>query len=248
MSGALIPVIIDLETTGINIDHDSIVQMAAVMLTFVDGEPQPITLISTYCNPGRPIEAEASEVHGIKDEDLVYSVPAVWALQQLKLVLNALEGEDNTVILCGQNSERFDIPMMDVLLPAARFGSYLSIDTYTIAIRNFPEMPHKLGEFYSWYLEKETLSAHDAAADCVMCAEILAKYLKERGVDLLTLANELEQPMVLERYPFGKMKGRLVSEIPRGYLNWCRTNFTEVHRDIEATICSALGCEEWILK
>jgi DNA polymerase-3 subunit epsilon len=248
MSGSLIPVVIDLETTGLKINHDSIVQMAAVMLTPVDGELRPITLMSTYCNPGRPIEAEASAVHGIKDEDLIYSVPAVWALQQLKLVLNALEGQDNTVILCGQNSERFDIPMMNALLPDAGFSNYLSIDTYTIAIRNWPTMPHKLAEFYSWYLEKEPLSAHDAAADCVMCGEILAKYLKDTGTDLLTLANELEQPKVLDVWPWGKVKGKPVSEVPKSYLQWCRSNFTEVHHDIEATICDALGCDEWIEK
>jgi len=241
---SLIPIVIDLETTGTDLDHDSIIQLAAVMIDLDSG--RPITLLSMYCNPGRPIEAGATEVHGIKDEDVQWATPAQWALQHLKLALDTLEAGGNTIVICGQNHERFDIPVMDRILPSAGFNTYLSVDTYTIAIREFPTMPHKLGEFFEWYLEKPAINAHDAAADCYMVAEILLKYMADSGKDILTLANELEQPRVLEVYPFGKHKGVAVNKVPTGYINWCRNNFTEVHKDIEATICDALGCEEWI--
>jgi len=242
----VIPVVVDLETTGIDLDHDSIVQLAAVMIDLDTG--RPLTLLSMYTNPGRKISEEAGEVHGIKDEDLIWATPAQWALQHLKMVLDSIEAAGNTVVLCGQNHERFDIPLMDRILPSAQFNNYLSVDTYTIALRNWPAMPHKLGEFYEWYCEKMAINAHDAAADCYMVSEILLKYMGESDQGIIDLANELEQPRVLDQFPFGKYKGIPVSDIPKGYMNWCRQNFTEVHADVEATICDALGCEEWIPK
>ena len=239
----IIPVVIDLETTGIDMDHDSIVQMAAVMIDLDTG--RPLTLLSMYCNPGRHISEGATEVHGIHDEDVQWATPAEWALQHLKMVLNSIEKSGKTVIICGQNHERFDIPIMDRIMPTAHFNDYLSIDTYTIALREWPEMPHTLGELYGWYCEKDAINAHDAAADCYMVAEILLKYMREGDREVVSLANELSQPRVLDKFPFGKYKGLDVSDIPRRYLVWCRENFSEVHTDVEATICDVLGCEPW---
>jgi DNA polymerase-3 subunit epsilon len=240
-----IPVVIDLETTGIDLETDSIVQIAAVM---VDLENQrAVTLMSNYCNPGRPIDAEATEVHGIKDVDVVWAVPAAWALIHLKMILDSLEAAGNDIVICGQNHERFDIPIMRRILPSAGFETYLSVDTYTIALREHPAMPHQLGEFFSWYCEKEAINAHDAAADCHMVAAILMKYLNERGISIIDLATELEEPKVLTHFPFGKHKGMAMDKLPHSYLKWCRGNFHDTHKDVEATICDALGCDEWIV-
>lgn len=241
---SLIPIVIDTETTGTDLDKISICQLAAVMMDIDSG--RSITLMSNYCNPGRPIEPGATEVHGIKDEDVVWAVPAEWALSHLKLVLDSLENAGNDIILCGQNHERFDIPLMDRILPSAGFNTYYSVDTYTIALREHPSMPHKLGDFYEWYIEKEPINAHDAAADCHMVAEILMKYLKDHQVSILDLAMALEEAKVLDTMVFGKYKGVPVKDVPRSYWDWCRKSFTEVHKDVEATICDVIGCEEWI--
>ena len=242
---SVIPVVIDLETTGIDLAADSFCQIAAVM---IDLEKQKaVTLMSCYANPGQPISEGAAEIHGIHDEDVVWSVPAPFALGHLKLILDSLENEGHDIIICGQNHERFDIPIMRRILPSAGFETYLSVDTYTIAIREHPSMQHTLGEFYSWYCEKEAINAHDAAADCHMVASILMKYLNERGIDIVALAREQEEPRVLTHYPFGKHKGMFVGSVPQSYLRWCRGNFHDVHKDVEATICDALGCTEWII-
>ena len=241
----IVPIVIDTETTGVDLVHDSVVQLAAVMLDLESG--RPITLLSMLCNPGMEISEGAQEVHGIKDEDLIWATPSQWALQHLKMVMDSIEAAGNTIILCGQNHERFDVPLMDRILPTAGFNSYLSIDTYTIALREWPEMPHKLGELYEWYCEKPAIKAHDAAADCWMVADILLKYMRENDREIVSLANELEQARVLDKFPFGKYKSMDVSKIPTGYLNWCRNNFTEVHKDVEATICDRLGCEQWVV-
>jgi DNA polymerase-3 subunit epsilon len=239
----ILPVVIDTETTGVDLDNDSICQVAAVLIHPHAGpNTQAVTLFSTYCNPGKPIPAEATAIHGVTDADVRWSMPAEWALMHLKMVLDKLE-ESGDVVLCGQNHERFDVPLMDRILPSAGFNQYLSLDSYTIAIREFPEMQHKLGEFYEWYCEKQPIDAHDAAADCHMVAAILHKYVNEMKSDYVTLAQEQEQARVLDVFPFGKYKGMKTKDISKSYFNWCRVNFTEVHKDIEETICSVLECE-----
>jgi DNA polymerase III epsilon subunit-like protein len=238
------PIVVDLETTGTDIEKDSICQFAAVMVDLDVGKS--VTMMSTYCNPGREISPGATEVHGISNEDVVWSPPGVWVLQQFKMLLDSIETAGDDIVICGQNHERFDIPIMRRMLPSAEFGEYLSVDTYTIALREHQDMPHKLSEFYEWYCEKASLNAHDAAADCHLVAAILLKYLKERDISIIDLALEQEVAHVLSHFPFGKHKGVSMEEIPRRYLEWCRKSFTEVHKDVEATICHHLDCDTWV--
>jgi len=236
------PITIDLETTDTDTDTASICQMAAVMSDFSGEEPRSVTLLSMYCNPGVPISKGAQEIHGISDEDVMWATPAIWGLRHLDMTLKALE-KTGQVVICGQNHERFDIPVMKRMLPEAGFELYPSIDTYTIALREFPSMPHTLGEFYEWYCEKPAIDAHDAAADCHMVAAILGKYLNtHKGGDILELAEELKEAHVLYTMPFGKHKGLPMKDVPSGYLRWCRANWTDSHKDLDATICAVLGC------
>jgi len=130
-----LPVIIDTETTGIDLDHDSVVQLAAVMYDQATGNP--VTLLSMLCNPGTEISQGASDVHGITQEELHWATPTAWALQHLKMALDALE-QQGDVILVGHNSDRFDIPLIHRILPSAGFNTYLTVDTYTVAMREWP--------------------------------------------------------------------------------------------------------------
>jgi len=237
-----LPVIIDTETTGIDLDHDSVVQLAAVMYDQATGNP--VTLLSMLCNPGTEISQGASDVHGITQEELHWATPTAWALQHLKMALDALE-QQGDVILVGHNSDRFDIPLIHRILPSAGFNTYLTVDTYTMAMREWPEKEHKLGLLYEWYVGKPAVKAHDAAADCWMVAEILHKYLTEKGMTLMELSRQQEEPRLMEVWPWGKYKGQRVDDLPQSFLNWCRTNYHEVHPDIEATICDKLGCDTW---
>jgi DNA polymerase III epsilon subunit-like protein len=240
---SLLPVILDTETTGTDINKESIVQFAALIVDSSTGERIP--MMNTLCNPGRRIGAEAAEVHGISDEAVAFAMPAEWVLQHFKNLLDKLEAGGNDIILCGANHTRFDIPLMHNLLPTAGFKDYLTVDSYTMFLRDYPDMPHKLGELYEWYCEGDASKAHDAMADCEMVADILIKYVLDNGKGLLEIAREQEQPRVLDKFPLGKHKGLPVNDVPHSYMRWCRANFTEVHPDVEATICSVLNCEEW---
>jgi len=243
-------VLFDLETTGTDVSKEGVVQFGALMCSYDEdtGElSQPIVLMNTLCNPGRKIDPEAAEVHGIHDEDVVWAPSDKNVLYQFSLLLERMAAHD-PVVLVGHNIERFDTPLIMQRWPTGQFNSlYSSLDTYTIAIREWPSMPHKLSELYDWYAEGKPVKAHDAAADCYMVYAILHKYLQETHEKrtLEGLVDWLEEPVVLPVYPFGKHKGVPLEDVPNSYLKWCAQNFTEVHKDVEATICAALGVEKF---
>jgi DNA polymerase III epsilon subunit family exonuclease len=65
-------VALDVETTGLDRRRDAVVSVAAI--PFVDRRPQPG--LRTLVNPGRPIPAEATHIHGL-DDDAVASGPVI---------------------------------------------------------------------------------------------------------------------------------------------------------------------------
>ena len=94
-------VFLDLETTGINVVTDRIVEIAFLKI-FPDGrEEEKLQLI----NPGIPIPPQASAIHGIYDED-VKDAPRF--KEVAKIYAKFIEGCD----LAGFNSTRFDIPLL----------------------------------------------------------------------------------------------------------------------------------------
>ncbi|HIU55006.1 MAG TPA: 3'-5' exonuclease, partial [Candidatus Gallibacteroides avistercoris] len=94
-------VFFDLETTGINIVTDRIVEISYLKVN-VDGSEVSKTM---RVNPERPIPEEATRVHGISDAD-VADCPTF--KQIARSLANEIEGCD----LAGFNSNRFDIPLL----------------------------------------------------------------------------------------------------------------------------------------
>ena len=95
------PIIFDLETTGIDIARDRIVEISMVKV-MPDGEE---IVRTRRINPGMPIPAEATAIHGITDED-VKDCPLF--PQIAKSLAQFIEGCD----FGGFNSNRFDLPML----------------------------------------------------------------------------------------------------------------------------------------
>ena len=93
--------VFDLETTGINMIKDRIVEISIAKAN-IDGS---VTIKTRRVNPGMPIPLESSLIHGIYDED-VANEPTF--KQIAKSMAQFLEGCD----LAGFNSNRFDVPML----------------------------------------------------------------------------------------------------------------------------------------
>ncbi len=93
-------VILDLETTGMNITTDRIVEIALLKVNIDGSEEERLMRI----NPEIPIPPEVSQIHGIYNEDVI-NEPTF--RQVAKTLAKFIEGCD----LCGFNSNRFDIPI-----------------------------------------------------------------------------------------------------------------------------------------
>jgi DNA polymerase III subunit epsilon len=158
---------IDLETTGIKVATDRIVEICILRIN-PDGTSRIHTL---RINPEMHIPAEVTAIHGITDED-VKDCPTF--SQVAHELIQFLEGCD----IAGYNSNHFDIPLLveeflradaDFELKGRRF-----VDVQNI----FHKMePRNLKAAYKFYCDKELINAHSAEADTVATYEILKAQL-----------------------------------------------------------------------
>ena len=219
----------DLETTGVNIVKDRIVEIGIVKL-YPDGKRE----IKTWrVNPQIKIPLEATEVHGITDI-MVEKYPIF--KQIAPEVKSFLQNSD----LAGFNSDRFDIPLMaeEFLRSEIEFdmGKFKTIDVQTI----FHKMEKRtLEAAYKFYCNKEMENAHSAISDAEATCDILlaqldhyknlentVKFLSEfsthkKSVDLAGFI--VSDKNNIPTFTFGKHKGKPVEEVLKnepGYFGW----------------------------
>jgi DNA polymerase-3 subunit epsilon len=219
---------IDLETTGVNLATDRIIEIAIVKV-LPDGKRSAKRKL---INPQMAIPKQSSEIHGITNE-MVKDAPTFKEVaQELKQMLDGCD-------IAGYNSNRFDIPMLveEFLRAEVDFdmkGRRL-IDVQNI----FHRMEQRtLSAAYKFYCNKILDGAHSAEIDATATHEILIAQL-ERYPDLGTSVDSVlkligEEPIVdfarrfimengIEIFNFGKYKGRPVAEVLRTepqYYDW----------------------------
>jgi len=210
---------VDLETTGIDVIRDRIVEIA-VLKIHVDGREE---MKVRRVNPGIPIPPETTAIHGITDED-VKNEPSFKEIA--KSLANFIEGCD----FAGFNSNKFDFPLLaeeflradvDIDLKRRKF-----IDVQTI----FHKMEKRtLVAALKFYCQKELENAHSAGADSIATYEVLksqldrypdlkndVEYLAEfsaqtKNVDFL--GRIIFDENGVETFSFGKHKGKSVVEV-----------------------------------
>jgi DNA polymerase-3 subunit epsilon len=156
-------VFFDVETTGLNIGKDKIIELALLKIDPDGSEEERVWRI----NPEIPIAKEAEAVHGISNADLK-SEPVFAEIADD--VLSFIENCD----LAGFNSNKFDLPLLvEEFLRADR--SFELIDRKCIDVQNiFHKMePRNLKAAYQFYCQKELIDAHQALADTRATFEIL---------------------------------------------------------------------------
>ena len=222
-------VFFDLETTGINITKDRIVEISYLKVT-PDGKEECKT---RRVNPQMPIPEQATAIHGITDED-VKDCPTFKELA--KSLATQIEGCD----LAGFNSNRFDIPMLAEEFLRAGVEIDLSkrkfIDVQTI----FHKMEQRnLIAAYKFYCGKELTDAHSAESDTRATYEVLMSQLDkypelQNDVDALSEFSSFNNNVDFagrmiynengeEVINFGKYKGQLVKDVLKkdlGYYGW----------------------------
>lgn len=219
----------DLETTGINITKDRIVEIA-ILKIYPNGKEESKTWL---VNPEMPIPAEVIAIHGITNEK-VANEPTFKELA--KEVYNMIKDSD----LGGFNSNRFDIPLLaeEMLRAEVDFDmkKRVSVDVQTI----FHKMEQRtLSAAYKFYCDKNLDDAHSAEADTNATYQVLKAQLEqydelENNIKFLSDFSSRKKFADFagfivfnkegeECFSFGKHKGKRVIDIldqEPGYFGW----------------------------
>ena len=220
----------DLETTGVNVSTDRIVEICYIKVMSNGNELSRNMRI----NPGMPIPAEASAVHGIYDED-VKDCPT------FKEVARDIAADFEGCDIAGFNSNRFDVPML-----AEEFlRAQVDIDLSRHNAVDVQVIYHKLEQrtlsaAYKFYCGGELVDAHSALADTRATYEILMAQLDkypdvlQNDVEFLSQYSSFSRNvdyagrMVYDEagrevFNFGRYKGMLVADVLQrdpGYYGW----------------------------
>ena len=224
--------VFDLETTGINVSKDRIVEICILKVNPDASRESKTWLV----NPGMPIPAEASAVHGISDED-VAAAPSFKELAPK--IMEMIAGTD----LAGFNSNRFDVPLLAEEMLRAGLDFDLSkfrlVDAQTIfhkkELRN-------LGAALQFYCGKNLENAHSAEADVMATFEVLDAQVGKyedlpkdiAGLSEFSYHNKFADLAGMihfndnneEVFAFGKYKGQVVKEVFQkdlGYYGWIQS-------------------------
>ena len=222
-------VFFDLETTGINIGKDRIVEISLLKI-FPNGNKESKTWL---VNPEIEIPKDVSAIHGITNEKVVTEP----TFKELAETINTMISDSD---LAGFNSNRFDIPLLAEEF--LRVG--IDFDMNTRKAIDVQVIFHKkeqrtLSAGYKFYCDKILEDAHSAEADTNATYEILKAQIEryediENSVAALSaysthskradfagfiLFNDKEE----EIFSFGKYKGRTVEDVFKenpGYNAW----------------------------
>lgn len=224
-------VFFDLETTGIQIATDRIVEIS-ILKIFPNGNKESKTWL---VNPEMEISKEAIAIHGITNEKVV-TEPTFNELASK--VSEMIEGCD----LAGFNSNRFDIPLLaeEMLRADVNFDmqNRKAIDVQVIFHK---KEQRTLSAGYEFYCGKNLENAHSAEADTLATYEILEAQIEkyddvENDIDFLSEYSShtkrvdfagfiIYDENDVENFSFGKYKGQKVTDVLRanpGYYSWMK--------------------------
>ena len=222
-------VFFDLETTGVDVVKDRIVEISIVKVN-PDGSKDVKT---RRINPTIPIPEESSKVHGIYDED-IKDEPT------FKTIARSLAEFIKGCDFAGYNSNRFDIPLLvEEFLRAGvdiDIKKHKCVDVQTIFHK---KEQRTLSAAYMFYCDKTLENAHSAEADTLATYEILKSQLDkyndlENDIDFLaefsTLNNFVDYAGRIiyneegeEVFNFGKHKDKKVADVfakDPSYFSW----------------------------
>ena len=219
----------DLETTGIDVAKDRIVEIA-VFKVYPNGNKESKTWL---VNPTIPIPPQSTAIHGISNEKVANEPTFVELASQ---VYNMIKDSD----LAGYNSDRFDIPLLaeELLRAGVDFDmkNRVSVDVQTIFHK---KEERTLSAALKFYCNQSLENAHTAEADTMATYEILKAQLDrydDLPNDMKTLSEFTSRKKAVdfagfialndkgqEIFTFGKNKNQLVEDVLEkepGYYGW----------------------------
>lgn len=225
-------IVFDIESTGVDPGSDRIVELGWIKVHPDGKEEEKVMRI----NPGMPIPIEASEVHGIYDQD-VADCPTFLE------VADAIWEEFGESDIAGFNSNHFDIPLLaEELLRAGKefdLKNKVVIDAFQVFVK---KEKRDLSAAYQFYCNKTLENAHSAIVDVRATLEVIKAqsvkysefegkaenmYEKERIDNMIDFAQRFVKHKGKWTVNFGKHKGKSMQEVHRNepkYFNWMLDN------------------------
>jgi len=220
---------LDLETTGINVASDRIVEISVLKIS-PNGKEE---WMSTRVNPEMPIPPKSTAIHHITDED-VASSPAFREIG--KNLASFLEGCD----LAGYNAIKFDIPVLAEEFLRDNIDFNFRKRRYVdVQVIFHKKEQRTLSAAYLFYCRKELEGAHGSKADTAATYEVLKSQLDrytdlendvEKLADFSTFGNNADfagriilDENGVEVFNFGKHKGKAVEavlDMEPSYYSW----------------------------
>lgn len=230
-------IFIDIETTGLELD-DKICSIAVLNAN---------NYIYELINEGKKIPAEASSIHHITNEDIKDKL--AFKESSIFTFLQEHNSVENTLVA---HNIKFDL---EKLASHGLVWKGAIIDTLRVTKHLIPECELFGLQFLRYELKlyrkeerlkqkygiKDALNAHNALGDTLV-VELLFEYL----LDMASEEKMLElsfQNVFIEKFSFGKYKGRYIEEIcmhDRNYINWLLGSATDLDEDLKYSINSYL--------
>jgi DNA polymerase III subunit epsilon len=199
----------DIETTGVNVGTDRIVEICIIRLQ-PDGQEDVLTM---RINPTIPIPAFVSEIHGIYDKDVKDCPTFAEAATQLAQFLKQCD-------LAGYNSNKFDIPLLVEEFYRAGVDFDISNRRFIDVQNIFHKMEQRtLKAAYKFYCNSDIINAHSAEADTRATYEVLmaqldryegAEFTEKNGKTIVPVKNDVQ---ALHEFSFNTRNADLVGHI-----------------------------------
>jgi DNA polymerase III alpha subunit (gram-positive type) len=241
-------ILFDTETTGAA-EEDRIIQVGGMIIS----SKTDFKVYNEFCSTVLPIKIEAMEVHNITPDLLVGK--GVFINTEFYKELQELNNKENYLIAHNIN---FDLLMLE---KEGFINQYTLIDTLRCAKHLYPELPYHRLQYIRYALElykteeqevkdlNVVIKAHDAIGDVLVmklflrklvakCAEVYPDYNAMEKLAELT-----QTPVFINNFKFGKYKGEEVMSVAKkdkGYLEWMRTNMSELDEDMKYTLDKAI--------
>lgn len=170
----------DIESTGLNVVKDKIIQIALIKYSPDQEVPEKVTLL---IDPVRAIMPDAVAVHGITNEMLKGKPTFEKVAEQIFQFIGSAD-------LCGYNSNRFDVPML--MEEFNRVGYEFSLENRRLidAQRIFyKKEPRTLEAALKFYCSEELVNAHDAMADVEATIKVLNGQIEKYPVASFAIEN-----------------------------------------------------------
>lgn len=206
--------IIDTETATLG---KGVVEIAGIQ---INDDLAVVDEFEHLVNPEMPIHPQAFAVHGISDAD-VAGAKTMAELFPMDQVISPYWVGHNLIY--------------DVKVCAPHIVPNKSLCTMKLARTYLTAAPNHKLQTLKEFLGLPDQAAHRALGDCKTTLDLLKVLVDKSGVDLKTLFDRANLPRMLNKMPFGKHKGTMITALPPDYRDWLLT-LPDLDSDLRYTL------------